>query len=477
MAALLSSAYPGTRARAFLTGAMAWLAVILMALAIGLLSARSPRFAVAAVAAGLLGWLVLRRTVTLLVPMAVLVLAWDSTVLPSAGVSFQAKFLMLAAVAAMALPSLVAPIEGHPPVPRAFGVGFFVLALLGTVSAAWSIVPEFSLQRGISITLVWAAVVLAVPLSLRGDDQIREIVRRNALVLALLTGAGLVLGLAGAVAAFQGDGRFLGLMINPNTIGYFAAPILPPAVLLVAQMRPGRQRLVLFVAILVIGAGIALSGSRAGVLAAFVGITVGLVLAGKFRQSRQARRAFVLLTLIVIAGVVVFPALGLTARSGGQSVEGFLEIGGGSGRELNWVHALPLVTEEPVFGHGLGSTPTLFPQVQSLTQSVILGGAHNSYLEAAIDLGLVGALLLTVLATSGLVAAVRLAHSEGAGSRLGPLLAAGITAGLIEAFFETGMLAAGGVFAFPFWLCVGLAHSLLARERMMSQGRPRLTVS
>jgi O-antigen ligase len=453
---------------------MAWVVVFFVAIVIGLLSARSPTFAVAAVVAGLLGWLVLQRAVTLLVPLVVLVLAWDSTVLPSAGVSFQAKFLMLGAVGAMALPSLVVPIIGHPPIPRAFGAGFFVLALLGTVSAAWSIVPEFSLQRGISIALVWAAVVVAIPLSLRDDDQIREIVRRNALVVAVLTGAGLVLGLAGAVTAFQGDGRFLGLMINPNTIGYFAAPILPPAVLLAAQMRPGRQRLLLFVAILVIGVGIALSGSRAGVLASFVGIAVGLGLAGTFRQSRQARRAFVLLALIVITGVVVFPALGLTPRSGGQSVEGLLEIGGGSGRELNWVHALPLVALEPWLGHGLGSTPTLFPQVQSSTQAVILGGAHNSYLEAAIDLGLVGTLLLTVLAISGLVAATRLAHCEGPGSRLGPLLAAGIIAGLIEAFFETGMLAAGGVFAFPFWLSVALAHSLLARERMTSQGRPRV---
>jgi O-antigen ligase len=180
---------------------------------------------------------------------------------------------------------------------------------------------------------------------------------------------------------------------------------------------------------------------------------------------------------MVVGGMIVFPALGLTPRSGNQSVEGFLEIGGGSGREMNWVNALPLAAQQPFFGHGLGATPTLFPQVQSSTQAVVLGGAHNSYLEAAIDLGLVGTLLLTLLAISGLVAATRLAHSEGTGSRLGPLLAAGITAGLIEAFFETGMLAAGGVFAFPFWLCVALAHSLLARERMTSQGPPRVAVA
>jgi exopolysaccharide production protein ExoQ len=319
--------------------------------------------------------------------------------------------------------------------------------------------------------------VLAVPLSLRDDDQIREIVRRNALVLAILTGLGLVLGLAGVVAAFQGNGRFLGLMINPNTTGYFAAPILPPAVLLLAQMRPGRRRLTLLVAILIVAAGLALSGSRAGVLSSFVGITLGLVLAGTFRQSRHARRTFVVLAAIVIVGVVVFPALGLTARSGGQGVEGFLELGGGSGRELNWVNALPLVSQQSVFVHGLGSTPTLFPQVQSSTQSVVLGGAHNSYLEAAIDLGLVGALLLAALAISGLVAATRLARSAGPGSQLGPMLAAGITAGLIEAFFETGMLAAGGVFAFPFWLCVALAHSLLARERITREPQPRLVAT
>jgi O-antigen ligase len=467
--ALLSSALPRHRARAALAGVLGSGVVVLTALVIGMLSARSPRLAIAAIAAGVLGWLVLTRAATILVPLCALVLAWDSTVLPSAGVSFAAKFIVLGAVAAMAVPSLILPVEGHPPVPRAFGVWFMFLVLLAMASTAWSIDPAFTLQRGISVALVWAAVVLAVPLSLRGDGDIADIVRRNALLLAMLTGLGLMLGLAGVVTAFQSNGRFLGLMINPNTIGYFAAPILPPAVLLAAQMGPGRRRLMLALAIFVIAVGITLSGSRAGVLSSLVGITVGLVLAGTFRQSRLGRRAFALLAALVIAGVVVFPALGLHARYGGQGTEGFFELGGGSGRELNWGNSLTLVTAAPVFGHGFGSTPTLFPQVQSTTQGVILGGAHNSYLEAAIDLGLVGALLLILLAGSGLVAAVRLGRTQGPGSRLGPAFAAAIAAGLIEAFFETGMLAAGGVFAFPFWLTVALAHSLLARDLASSR--------
>jgi hypothetical protein len=76
---------------------------------------------------------------------------------------------------------------------------------------------------------------------------------------------------------------------------------------------------------------------------------------------------------------------------------------------------------------------------------------------------------MTALAISGLVAAVRLSRTRGPGSRLGPVFAAGIAAGLVEAFFETGMLAAGGVFAFPFWLCVALAHSLLIRARVSNR--------
>jgi len=466
--ALLSSALPRNRARAVLTSTALSGLVVVVALTIGVLSARSPRLAIAVVTAAALGWLVLRRAATILVPLAVLVLAWDSTVLPSADVSFAAKFIVLGAVAAMAVPSLMAPVEGHPPVPKPFGSGFLLLVIFATASTAWSVDPALSLQRGISIALMWAAVVLAVPLSLRGDDEVSDIVRRNALLLASLTGLGFVLGLAGLATAFQTNGRFLGLMINPNTIGYFAAPILPPAVLLAAQLGPGRRRLMLAMAVVVVAVGIALSGSRAGVLSSVVGITVGLVVAGTFRQSRQARRAFAILAALVVAGVLAFPALGVTARLGGQGTEGFLELGGGSGRELNWGNSLPLLSEAPLFGHGLGSTPTLFPQAQSTSQRVILGGAHNSYLEAAIDLGLVGAVLLIVLAVSGLVAAVRLSHEPGPASRLGPVFTAAIAAGLIEAVFETGMLAAGGVFAFPFWLSVSLAHSLLARERAFS---------
>jgi hypothetical protein len=51
------------------------------------------------------------------------------------------------------------------------------------------------------------------------------------------------------------------------------------------------------------------------------------------------------------------------------------------------------------------------------------------------------------------------------------VLVAGIAGGVVEAVFESGLLAAGGLLAFDFWLLVASAHSIRSR----SQDQPLVT--
>jgi hypothetical protein len=68
--------------------------------------------------------------------------------------------------------------------------------------------------------------------------------------------------------------------------------------------------------------------------------------------------------------------------------------------------------------------------------------------------------IVLLLAGSGAVAAIRLGRGSGVDRMLGPILLAGIVAGMVESLVETGVLNAGGLFAFPFWMAVALAQSL-----------------
>ena len=104
--------------------------------------------------------------------------------------------------------------------------------------------------------------------------------------------------------------------------------------------------------------------------------------------------------------------------------------------------------------------------------------AHNGYIEASLDLGIVGGFLLLLLGGSGVVAALRLGRGTGIDRMLGPILLAAIVGGMVESLVESGVLNAGGLFAFPFWMAVALAHSLrIAQMRGTFGAEPVATES
>jgi len=211
----------------------------------------------------------------------------------------------------------------------------------------------------------------------------------------------------------------------------------------------------------VLSAGVALSGTRGGAIAAAAGVIVGFVAAGLTGQGNTARRAILLAILALITAAFIFPALGLNLRSAQGSNEGFFQVGTGSNRAPAWSTAIEVANKDAFWGHGFATTPIIFPTAQSLTQqNQILERTHNSYLEAAIDLGWPGSFWLLALGMSGALAAWRTARRPGPWQVAGTVLLACIVGGLVEGIFESGMLAAGGLFAFPFWTVVALAHSV-----------------
>jgi O-antigen ligase len=315
------------------------------------------------------------------------------------------------------------------------------------------------------MTLVWAASAIAIPVWTRSERDVRDVILAFGVTAAVITALGLVAGLSGVVAGFRDYNRFNGLLNDANTLGYWVAPILPALVLMVSRTS-GRLRRLLIACIVVLSTGIALSGSRGGALAAAIGVVAGFLAAGLTGDRRVAARAITVAVLALVAAVVVFPALGVQVRSTQTANEGLFQLGTGSNRAPAWSTAIDVADQQPWTGHGFATTPVIFPAAQSLSnQDQILGRTHNSYLEAAIDLGWLGVVWLVALAASGAVAAWRVARRPGPWQALGCILFAGVVGGLVEGMFESGMLAAGGLFAFPFWTVVGLAHTVRLAQR------------
>lgn len=197
---------------------------------------------------------------------------------------------------------------------------------------------------------------------------------------------------------------FLG---SPNLI---ATPLLLLAPLVVTIVWTGyrRRRLALALG----GASLAaifVSGSRGAWLGAALGVVVaiGLVLArqslrGSLAELRQSlrRRPVVLVPVVAVglAGLAFAPAV---LQRLGQAGEGL--------RFDLWRSALAIFGEHPVFGAGPGTWVQLKVEANPAgVPNLVLPHAHDTYVQAAAELGAVGLVALGVL-----VVAVALRLREG----------------------------------------------------------------
>jgi O-antigen ligase len=156
-------------------------------------------------------------------------------------------------------------------------------------------------------------------------------------------------------------------------------------------------------------AGLLASQSRGGV-SAFAAATLLLPLA-----SRQRRRTALAVALLVGLGALWIGVGGVLSAFAVRGVKG-------SRLDL-WVDMLPMIPRFPVFGAGWNAFGTAYPWYQTIWKTDWFGEAHNDYLQALIDGGVVGALLvLSLLAVVFRGALARARHSPADLGLLGALL-------------------------------------------------------
>jgi O-antigen ligase len=145
---------------------------------------------------------------------------------------------------------------------------------------------------------------------------------------------------------------------------------------------------------MVLVAGLLASRSRGGV-SAFAGAALLLPFASR-------RRGWTALAVALLAGLGLF-------WIGIADVMSAFHARGIQGSRLDlWRDMLPIVPRHPVFGVGWNAFATAYPWYRTLPGPDWVGEAHNDYLQALTDGGLVGAVL-----TLGLVgAALRGAHAR-----------------------------------------------------------------
>jgi O-antigen ligase len=185
-------------------------------------------------------------------------------------------------------------------------------------------------------------------------------------------------------------GWIYGPYVNHNHYAGLMELLVPiPLVISLTQLAPEKERIAAGIAAAVMVATIFFSGSRGGMLAIFVELS--LVAIVFLRQNKGARVALSLVTFAVaLIGLLTW--LGgkeLTSRVSSISTEARTELSGGMRLSIDR-DAFHMFEKRPVLGWGLGTFPTVYPQFRTFYTNFFVNEAHNDYLQLLSEMGMAG---------------------------------------------------------------------------------------
>jgi O-antigen ligase len=267
-------------------------------------------------------------------------------------------------------------------------------------SIALSLAAGESLRAALSFAAVAAALVAA---GIAGRDRRH----RRPLAFALIASA-LFEVLYGARRWFARSNeiwdrevpgtneRLRGTFVNPNHLAFFLGLALPVVFawgwwsFRRAREETQLERRLLrvappIIAWLLLFAGLAFTGSRAGMIAALVAVIAqGTLLAA----SEERRRWLAVGWAVALVGLAVVASIG--RQEGFGRLMGLSRNVGWSVRVDAWRATLGLIRRFPLFGTGLGSFREAFPLVQPADLAGTWRHAHNDPLELLATAGVVG---------------------------------------------------------------------------------------
>lgn len=243
--------------------------------------------------------------------------------------------------------------------------------------------------------------------------------------VALLCGAAAAIGLIHVLVGadslyglYEPHARpsVLGPLLNENHFGCLMAlgACVASGLLMFNRQTSGRRAFWMFL-VLLCGGMTAASHSRGALLALLVGmfVTCGVLLGQRFAPAdgRRGRRSFAASSLpIAIVGIcivtlVVYTSAGkVTAELGRTSID---EISQPRSKFAAWRSAETLVRESPWIGVGRGGFEPSFTRVYPASGFVTFGYIENEYIQAVVDWGIIGAVLLAAAGLWFVVVCVR----------------------------------------------------------------------
>ncbi|UDY37712.1 O-antigen ligase family protein [Dermatobacter hominis] len=286
-------------------------------------------------------------------------------------------------VAVVIVYKLIAEKWRPPAIPTRHWLPVLMLTVYAVASGFWS--DEAGGWLLAMCLLGLALVYFAISgMLVDSHDKIEQFLR--AFWVGGLFGAG-----AGVLALFLGT-RSVGFGADPNFFGMISAAMIPLTVYYRRNATSIAARRWYTVAVVFVLAGAAGAGSRSGLIGGAIVIVATIVSRpglSTVRRMRVGVGALVLAGMAFLIGFVANPA---------NLQRGFADRG--AGRLDFWAVTVDLIGDRPLLGHGFGQLKTKIvpsmtttPGVQELADTREDVSSHNTWLDIAGDLGLVGLLI------------------------------------------------------------------------------------
>jgi len=289
------------------------------------------------------------------------------------------------------------------------------------------------------VTLLgYSVIALRLAASERGRHRLLAGVAVLCGLTAIVSGIHELFGIKQLYGFYETRARpnLLGPLLNENHLGGLMAMGTCVAIgLALYKRQPSWLRTVWIVTVMICGSATAASNSRGAMIALLAGVvvTAALLLGQRLtsRDDRKRKAPFVTTSLpMAIVGICVI-VLVVYASAGSISAKfdntTSAEVSLPRSKFAAWRSAEKLVEESPWVGVGRGALESSFSRVHPASGAVTFAFLENEYLEAIVDWGIPGALLLAAaLAWLATVVARRWRDSTLAAGSIGAITAIAI---------------------------------------------------
>jgi O-antigen ligase len=439
-------------------------ALLLAALAVGVLSVKKPTYAIGVVAAAavvlLIAW-----NVRALPPILVMALYAEGVTLGGITVGRVIGVLALAVLVYYLLAGGAADLRPSLLLAIGLAYGFWIL-----LSYYWAVDGSMVFTTWFQWALS-VAFMLAIAVLVRTEGHLRTVLYAFVVSAALFGAAGFLTYLGSA-----GGARATGLTGDPNQFATYQALAVPAALVLARhELRP-HVRAMLYGAVGLAVVSIGTSLSRGGLITLVVIVAVTLALPWHVFFRRQGQKVAYALaitfagwTMALLSSTKVLDRIG-TIFAPGQDK--------GSGRIDLWSAAWHAYRAHSLLGLGGGGFEANSLQYLQNTPGVNISASyvaagrpvHNAYLEALVDLGPIGLSLFVALIALTVLYLVRASMRFRAAGRVELQR---VTLALVTSLLglSVSMLFLSIGLGKAIWIFAGLA---LAADRMSAASAPRV---